>query len=62
MQVEFKFSPLQKIKVSAYGLDYSGTVLRCEYDGHTKNYSVEYASDGKIEQRIFFEDQLHEFL
>ena len=58
MQVDFKFSPLQKVKICAYGLHYEGTVIRCEYDGHTKNYNVEYAADGKIESRIFFEDQL----
>lgn len=58
MQVDFKFSPLQKISVHAYGLNYDGVVIRCEYDGHTKNYCVEYAADGKIESRSFFESQL----
>lgn len=58
MRVDFKFSPLQRVKISAYGLDYDGTILRCEYDGHTKNYSIEYARDGHIENRVFFEDQI----
>lgn len=58
MLVEFKFSPLQKVKISAYGLHCDGTAIRCEYDGHTRNYYVEFAYDGKIERSVFFEDQL----
>lgn len=58
MQVEFKFEPLQKVKIHAYGLHYEGLIIHCEYDGHTKNYYVEYAADGKIESKMFFEDQL----
>jgi hypothetical protein len=58
MVVDFKFEPLQKVTIHTYGLNYEGRIIRCEYDGHTKNYSVEYAFDGKLDQRIFFEDQL----
>lgn len=60
MIIDFKFSPLQKVTISAYGLNYEGLVIRCEYDGHTKNYSVEYAAEGKIESKVFYEDQLIE--
>lgn len=58
MIVDFRFSPLQKVNISAYGLNYEGKIIRCEYDGHTKNYMVEYAADGKIESKPFFEEQL----
>jgi len=58
MQVDFKFSPLQKVKIHAYDLHYDGLVIKCEYDGHTKNYDVEFASEGKIQRQVFFEDQL----
>lgn len=57
-EVKFKFSPLELVTIKAYGLNYEGLVIRCEYDGHTHNYCVEYAYDGRLEQRMFFESQL----
>lgn len=60
MQVDFKFEPLQRVKISAYDLHYSARILKCSYDGHTKNYLVEYAADGKLLDQTFFEDQLCE--
>lgn len=56
--VEFKFSPMQFVKINAYDLHYKGRVMRCEFNGHQNSYNVEYASDGKIEARTFYEDEI----
>lgn len=56
--VEFKFVPLQHVLVTAYDLNAVGRVMCCEWDGHTRNYDVEYALDSRIERRVFFEDEL----
>ena len=59
MNVEFKFSPKQKVKILAYGLDCNGRIQRCYVNcsGHIF-YDVEYALDGDIKGRDFFEDDL----
>ncbi len=56
--VPFKYAPMQYVLVKAYGLNYSARVLNCKWDGHTRNYNCEFAYDGKIEAREFFEDEL----
>ena len=63
MHVNFKFGPFEQVKIIADGLNYLGKIIRCEWDGQVKTYYCEYAADGKLEQRAFFEEQLtHEFL
>lgn len=59
MNVEFKFPPKQKVKILAYGLDCNGRIQRCYVNcsGHIF-YDVEYALDGDIKGRDFFEDDL----
>lgn len=61
MMINFKFKPLQHVRVLAYGLNYAGRIIRCEYSGN-KSYNVEYAADGKIETRMFYEDELGIYL
>ena len=63
MTVEFRFAPHQSVIVTAYGLNLIGRVQRCVHgpcvhgpSGNT--YDVEYAVDGKIERREFWEDEL----
>ena len=58
MQIDFKFSPLEKVRVVAYGLNCDGRIQKCEWNGHTKNYNVEFCMDGKIDTRMFYEDEL----
>jgi hypothetical protein len=57
-KIDFKFPPLKHVKIIAHGLDYAGRVIRCEWDGHTKNYVIEYASNGDIKSGTFLEDEL----
>lgn len=57
MQVEFVFSPRQKVRIVAYGLHYEGMILWCEYS-NDNIYMVEWASDGKIQNQRFYENQL----
>jgi hypothetical protein len=58
MKVDFKFSPLQIVRITAHNLDYEGRVQECEYNGHTKSYGVEFAANGEILTRKFYEDEL----
>ena len=59
MNIEFKFSPKERVKITSYGLNCEGRVHRCYVNcsGHIF-YDVEYALHGKIEGRDFFEDDL----
>lgn len=54
----FKFKPLDFVIVTAFGLNYQGRVLECIASPSGSSYYVEYAYDGKIEQRRFYEDEL----
>lgn len=56
--VEFRFSPMDEVKIVAYGLDYQGKIVKCIYGGNMHVYDVQFASDGKLNQEYFFEDQL----
>ncbi len=58
MTIEFKFTFRQKVRVTAYGLNYEGRVIRCIHNGVEIMYLVEYAYVGKIEMREFYEDEL----
>ena len=63
MTVEFKFAPLQLVTVTAFNLNLEGRVNRCIHDGQLTQpnmYRVEFACDGKIESREFYEDELTE--
>lgn len=59
MKINLKFEPAQKVKITAYGLDYEGRILRC-YVGINEIvfYETEYACNGKLERGDFFEDGL----
>lgn len=54
----FKFQPHQSVKVKAYSLHYSARILRCIWDGRSHVYQCDYAVDGEIRSREFFEDEL----
>ena len=58
MTVEFRFAPHQSVIVTAYGLNLIGRVQRCVHGPSGNAYDVEYAVDGKIERREFWEDEL----
>jgi hypothetical protein len=55
---EFVYRPLEKVYVSAYGLNYAGTVIRCVWEEGTVLYDVEYCADGEIKRREFYANQL----
>lgn len=56
--INYKFKPLDAVQIVAYGLDYRGRVQECITSASGTSYCVEYAADGKIEQRRFYEDEL----
>jgi hypothetical protein len=60
MEVRFRFAPLQYVTVTLFGLIYSGRVQRCFQDINCRMYSVQYAADGKLETREFYEDEISE--
>lgn len=55
---EFVFKPLEKVRVSAYGLDYLGVIIRCIWEDGAILYDVEYCSNGEIKRREFYAEQL----
>lgn len=58
MIIDFKFSPKQFVKITAYGLNCYGRVARCLYTPAGNQYDTEYALDGKIQVGPFYEDEL----
>ncbi len=58
--VTFRFSPRQHVIVSFLGLNYRGRINRCIQDGGPNLYQVDYAVDGEIQSREFYEDELEE--
>lgn len=61
MLVDFKFSPRQKVLITAYELNCQGTVHRCYVNISGMHfYDVEYALNGEIKGRDFLEEQLAE--
>ena len=56
--VTFQFSPLQYVKVSLYGLQYDGRVIRCIHESGGILYDVDYAHNGELRRREFYEDEL----
>lgn len=57
--VEFKFEPLEYVTIRLYGLNYEARVVRCIHSGRLQNiYDCDYAADGKLEHRGFYEDEL----
>lgn len=57
--IVFQFEPHQHVRITAYGLNYSARVIRCLHTGGIQNiYGCDFASDGKIEYREFFEDEV----
>jgi hypothetical protein len=58
VNINFKFAPRQRVVVTAFGLNYHGRINRCVFDGGPLLYNVEYAFDGKVETREFYEDEL----
>jgi len=55
---DFKYEPQQFVSIKAYGLNYSGRILECIWDGKNNLYRTEFASDGKIDCRSFLEDEI----
>lgn len=55
---EFDYKPLEKVRISAYGLDYLGVVIRCIWEDGASIYDVEYCCDGDIKRREFYANQL----
>ena len=55
---QFHFSPGEAVTIIAFGLDYPGVVERCIWRCGDDLYVVEYAVDGKIETREFYQRQL----
>lgn len=59
MVVDFKFAPLQYVKVHHFDLHCDGRIIRCIQDvGGPCIYSVDYCIDGQIKRQEFFEDEL----
>lgn len=58
MRAEFKYEPLQKVIVRAYGLNYHGRIYACLCLGSGIAYRVEYSEDGSIEEGTFYEDDI----
>ena len=57
--VIFHFHPGQSVRITAYGLNCSGTVQRCMWlPRNGMSYEVEYALSSEIKLREFYNDQL----
>ena len=57
-QPVFLFHPGQRVRVVAHGLNYEGVIEFCKWRRGDNLYCVEFAYDGKIDSREFFEEQL----
>lgn len=59
MQVDFKFKPLQRVKLTAYNLNFNARILCCvKSAADILAYRIEYSEDGAIQEGTFFEDDL----
>lgn len=58
MKVEFKYEPLQKVSLTAYGLNFRARILACMVSSGGVCYRIEYSEDGSIEEGVFYEDDL----
>lgn len=58
MQVNFKFEPMQKVILTAYGLNFRARILACIVSAGGVAYRLEYSEDGSIEEGVFYEDDL----
>lgn len=59
MVIDFKFKPLDKVKIVAYDSNILGRVQRCYIDSsHRAKYDVEYFDNASFNQRYFHEDEL----
>jgi hypothetical protein len=56
---DFKFFPLDHVKIVAFGLNYPGRIAQCCWQPDNGIvYDVEYAADGEIKRREFYADEL----
>lgn len=58
MKVEFKFEPMQKVTLSAYGLNFRARILACLFSAGGVAYRLEYSEDGAIVEGVFYEDDI----
>ena len=58
LRKSFKFFPLQFVTITLYGLEYRGRVVRCIFDGAFIMYDVDYAANGELKRREFYEDEI----
>lgn len=58
MRVEFKFKPLDKVTLIAYGLNFRARILACIMGAGGIVYRIEYSEDGAIVEGTFYEDDL----
>lgn len=58
MRAEFKFEPMQKVILTAYGLNFKARVLACLVSAGGIAYRLEYSEDGAIEEGVFYEDDI----
>lgn len=54
----FKYQPLTYVRVTLFGLDYQGRVIRCIFDGGQAMYDVDFAINGELRRREFYEDEI----
>lgn len=59
-RVTFKYKPLDSVCITAYELRCRGRVMCCIHDRGGEKYEVEYALNGEIKRREFYEDELSE--
>lgn len=59
MIIDFNFVPLQKVIITAYGLNYPGMILECRFTGNINhNYLVEYVEEGALKTGTFYQTQI----
>lgn len=57
--VTYKFSPLDFVELTAYGLEVPGRVVGVGLQpGGIRTYEVEFAINGDIHKRLFYEDEI----
>lgn len=59
LQVSFRFSPNEMVKIIVGGLNCEGRVIRCiKTDGEMNVYDCDYYMNSEIKHRQFYEDEI----
>ena len=55
---DFKFQPMQHIKIHVYDLNFSGRIVRCIKEQGCTIYDIQYVFEGQLKRAEFFEDEV----